>query len=194
MSRGHKHVSKLMNFFGLKTPKTNRKRFQRVQSIKIHICSYYLCPRVYFLLVPLLDKFIRFRNASDYMCPSIMQCNGDFLHSLNPIILFSKKVFQMYVSASTALSLYLCWMDWEIVKVWNKTEKFGYCSIVGVGHFCQMLDARGWDPSLLQLPLYFVGAILIRMCLCVPNVDWQGPVNWKHLNRSTSISFTFCIL
>ena len=45
-----------------KNQKTHRKWFQGVLSLKVHIC------RKYFLLVPLLDKFIWFRSASDYMC------------------------------------------------------------------------------------------------------------------------------
>ena len=49
-------------FFGQKTPKTNRKRFQGAYPLNIQLW------RNYFLMVPLLGKFIRFRNASDYMC------------------------------------------------------------------------------------------------------------------------------
>ena len=46
----------------LKNQKTHRKRFQGIQSLKIHVCG------IYFSLVLLLGKFIRFRYASDYMC------------------------------------------------------------------------------------------------------------------------------
>ena len=50
--------------FGAKVLKTHRKQFQGVQPLKIHICM------IHFPLVPLLGKFIRFSNASDYMCNS----------------------------------------------------------------------------------------------------------------------------
>ena len=49
-------------FFGLKTPKNKRIWFQGLWPLKVHLWV------VYFSLVPLLVKFIRFRNASDYMC------------------------------------------------------------------------------------------------------------------------------
>ena len=45
-----------------KNQKTHRKWFQGVLSLKVHICM------IYFPLVPLLDKFIWFRSASDYKC------------------------------------------------------------------------------------------------------------------------------
>ena len=48
--------------FWAKVPKTHRKGFQEVQPLKIHICG------IHFPLLPLLGKFIRFSNASDYMC------------------------------------------------------------------------------------------------------------------------------
>ena len=48
--------------FGAKVPKTHRKGCQRVHPLKKNIC------RIHFPLVPVLGKFIKFSNASDYMC------------------------------------------------------------------------------------------------------------------------------
>ena len=51
----------------LKNQKTHCKQFQRVLSLRVHIC------RIYFPLVPLLDKLFWFKSDSDYMCPNYWQ-------------------------------------------------------------------------------------------------------------------------
>ena len=44
------------------------------------------------------------------LCPSIMQCNRNLLHSLNPIILFSKKYFKcMYLHPLHCLYISVGW-------------------------------------------------------------------------------------
>ena len=84
-------------FFGLKTPKNKRIWFQGLWPLKVHLCV------VYFSLVPLLVKFIRFRNASDYMCLDLKNTCSCFLEGfpwLNVKYIKTKRFISIYLYTS----------------------------------------------------------------------------------------------